>query len=200
MCHLLALLGAHHILHVRRVRVNNTTEGQNNNDLSLTHILPHKQSIEIYHQNIRSLRNKINEVLCHLHHDTPYILCLTDHHLHLDKLASLHIENYTLGAYYCRKTKHKGAVCMFIHNSIKFTTLSIENYCLDQDSEVCAIHLNSVYDKLCILAIYRSTLGHFSNFLSNFDWILYKFFNLKFNFILCRDININYLVESYKKY
>ena len=63
ICHLLALLGAHHILHVRRVRVNNTTEGQNNNDLSLTHILPHKQSIEIYHQNIRSLRNKMNEII-----------------------------------------------------------------------------------------------------------------------------------------
>jgi len=88
---------------------------------------------------------------------------------------------------------------MFIHNSIKFTTLSIENYCLDQDFEVCAIHLNSVYDKLCILAIYRSPLGNFSTFLTYCDLILHKFFNLKFNFLICGDININYLADSYKK-
>ena len=43
----------------RKHNIKNTTEGYNNHDLSLTHILPHKQSIKIYHQNIRSLRNKM---------------------------------------------------------------------------------------------------------------------------------------------
>jgi len=88
---------------------------------------------------------------------------------------------------------------MFIHKSIKFTTLNIDNYCLDQDFEVCAIHLKSFCYKLCVLAIYRSPLGNFTTFLSNFDLILNKFFNLKFSFIICGDININYLVESLKK-
>jgi hypothetical protein len=88
--------------------------------------------------------------LCHLHQDPLHILCLTEHHLHLDELTSLHIDNYVLGAYYCRKTKHKGSVCMFIHNTKKFTTLRIDNYCSDQDIEVCAIHLHCAYDKLCI--------------------------------------------------
>jgi hypothetical protein len=88
---------------------------------------------------------------------------------------------------------------MFIHKSIKFTTLNIDNYCLDQDFEVRTIHLNSFCYKLRILAIYRSPLGNFTTFLSNFDLILNKFFNLKFNFIICGDININYPVESFKK-
>ena len=183
----------------RKHNINITTEGYNNHDLSLTHILPHKQSIKIYHQNIRSLKNKMNELLCHLHHDPPHILCITEHHLHHDELASLHIQNYTLGAYYYRKSKHKSCVCMSVRNSTKFTSLNINNYYLDQDFEVCAIHLNSVYDKLCILAIYRSPLGNFSTFLTNFDFILHKFFNLKFSFILCGDINVNYLAKSYKK-
>jgi hypothetical protein len=130
----------------RNFNINNTTEGRNSQDLSLTHILPHNQYIKIYHQNMRSLRNKTNELLCHLHDDPCHILCLSKHHLHHDELASLCIENCTLGAYYCRKTKHKGGVCMFIHNNITFTILNIDNYCLDQDSEVCAIYLNSVYD------------------------------------------------------
>jgi hypothetical protein len=63
---------------------------------------------------------------------------------------------------------------------------------------VCAIRLNSVFDKLCILAIYRSPLGNFNTFLTNFDLILHKFFNFKFNFIMCGEINVNYLAESYK--
>jgi hypothetical protein len=64
---------------------------------------------------------------------------------------------------------------------------------------VCAIHLHVVYVKLCILAIYISPLGNFDTFLTNFDLILHKFFNFKFNFIMCGDINVNYLAEHYEK-
>jgi hypothetical protein len=56
-----------------------------------------------------------------------------------------------------------------------------------------------MYDKLCILASYRSPLCNFSTFLTNFDLIRHKFFNLKFNFIIYGDIDINYLAESRKK-
>jgi hypothetical protein len=56
----------------RNFNINNTTEGHNNQDLSLTQALPHNHSIEIYHKNTRSLRNKINELLCHLHQDSPH--------------------------------------------------------------------------------------------------------------------------------
>jgi len=88
---------------------------------------------------------------------------------------------------------------MFVHNSVKVTSLNIDNYCLDQDFEVRAIHLDTVYDKLCILPIYRSPLGNFNTFLTNFDLILHKFFNPKCNFTICGGINVNYLVESYKR-
>jgi len=64
---------------------------------------------------------------------------------------------------------------------------------------VCAIHRNSLYDKLSIFVRNRSFSGNFNTFLTNFDLILYKFFNLKFIFIICGDININYLAESYKR-
>jgi hypothetical protein len=88
---------------------------------------------------------------------------------------------------------------MVIHNSLTFTILNIDNYYLDQDFEVCSVHLNPVYDKLSISGINISFLGNFSTFLTNFDLILHKFLNLKFNLIICGDININYLAESYKR-
>jgi len=157
-----------------------------------------KQTIKIFHQNITSLRYKMNELLCYLNSDPPHILCLTEHHLRHEELAILHAENYVLGSCYCRKLKHKGGVCIFVHNSMKFTSLHVADYCIDQDCEVCAIHLNSADDKLCILTVYRSPLGNFNTFLTKFDLILHKFFNLNYNFILCGDLNVDYLLESQK--
>ena len=91
----------------------------------------------------------MNELLCYCNHDPPHILCITEHHLHHEELAFLPVENYVLGSCYCRKLKHKVGVCVFVHNSLKFTSLDTDNYCIDQDSEACAIQLNSKHDKLC---------------------------------------------------
>ena len=177
----------------------NTSEGTTIYEPCFNPILPHTHTIKIYHQNICSLRNKTEELLCHLNLEPPHLLCITEHHLHYDELASLHIENYTLGAHYCKKSKQKGSVCVFVHNGIKFVSLDINNYCIDQDFEARAIHLSSMYDNLCILTIYRAPLGNFNAFLSKLDQILHKFFNLNFNFMICGDFNVNYLLESYKK-
>ena len=70
---------------------------------------------------------------------------------------------------------------MFICNNITLTTLNIDSCCSDQDTAVCTIHLNSVCDKLFILAIYKSTVCNLNMFVTNFDLILHKFFNFKFN-------------------
>jgi hypothetical protein len=40
-----------------------------------------KECIKIYHQNIRGLGIKSSELIAHLHHDYPHILCITEHHL-----------------------------------------------------------------------------------------------------------------------
>jgi len=66
-----------------------------------------------------------------------------------------------------------------------FTCVEIGNYCKDQDIETCGIQLNYDQDKLCTLALYRSPLGKFDNFLSNLDSVLQKlFFLLKFTLLL----------------
>ena len=111
----------------------------------------------------------------------PTSCLVSEHHLHHCKLYPLHIDSYTLGAYCCRKTKHKGDVCIFIHNNIQLITLNTDSYCLG-NTEMCAIHLNSVYDKLYILAIYRSPLCNFSTFLTDFNLCNFSTFLTNFNF------------------
>jgi len=88
---------------------------------------------------------------------------------------------------------------MFIQKNIPFTCLETGNYCTDQDTEICGIQLNYDHDKLCILAVYRSPSCNIDNFLTNLDLVLQKLFLLKLAFIICGDININYLHDSYKK-
>jgi len=59
--------------------------------------------LTIFHQNIRGIRSKSNELMCHLSYDQPHILCLTDHHLPYLEIQTLNIDNYRLGSYYGRK-------------------------------------------------------------------------------------------------
>jgi hypothetical protein len=76
--------------------------------------VPQNKSLKISYQNIRGLGNKFKELYCHLHHDLPHILCLSEHHLSESELQLIHLTNYSLGANYCRKTFLQGGVSTFV--------------------------------------------------------------------------------------
>jgi hypothetical protein len=90
-------------------------------------------TINIFHQNIRGLGFKCNELLCHLQNELTHILCFTEHHLDKDKLAILNVDNYQIGAHYSRNNYDKGAACIFV------------SYWIDKDIEAFAICLNSIW-------------------------------------------------------
>ena len=70
---------------------------------------------------------------------------------------------------------------------------------MDKDSEACAIQLDSTFNKLCILAIYGSPRGDFTNFLKRLDLILQKLYNNKYNIVICGDVNVNYLMDNNRR-
>jgi len=102
----------------------------------------------------------LTDIIFYLHEDVIDILLCTDKDLKWRGIRdwtsitiwSFHAENCVLGSCYCLKSKYKGGVCIFVHNSIKFASIGIDNYCSYQDFKACAINLNSKHDKLCILA------------------------------------------------
>jgi hypothetical protein len=55
------------------------------------------------------------------------------------------------------------------------------------------------HNKLSILTIYRSPWGNFTNFINQLDLILQKLHNIKYNFIICGDGNVNYLIDNNRK-
>jgi hypothetical protein len=82
------------------------------------------------------------------------------------ELEHHHIENYKLGANYCKKTMEKGGVSIFIQQNLNFTNVNIDEYCLDRHIEACALKLKSTLPNICVLALYRAPSGIFFEFLN----------------------------------
>jgi exonuclease III len=74
----------------------------------------------------------------------------------------------------------------------------LDKYCREKDIEVCAVRINITPKQLFILTVYRSPSGNFTKFLKNLNSVLNTWYNNKIIFIICGDININYL-ENCKK-
>lgn len=156
-------------------------------------------NIMIYHQNIRGLRNKRTEMLNSLLPELPQILCITEHHLREFELESSPIEHYKLGAKFCRGNLKDGGTCIFVHESISFITINLQEFSKEQDIEVCAIKIYLPTSIMCVISIYRSPDGNFQWFMKMVETILNNLYNVNINFIICGDLNINYLDNNCKK-
>jgi hypothetical protein len=75
---------------------------------------PNNKGLLVYHQNICGLVNKTNEILTSLYPNFPHILCFTEHHLKQMQINHIYIyiENYNLGANFCRGSFVKGGICI----------------------------------------------------------------------------------------
>jgi hypothetical protein len=125
-----------------------------------------------YSTEILEDKSKVNELSNSLFPDYPHIMCLTKHHLKDYEIDNLPINNFKLGSKFCRHEFKNGQVCIFIHEDVEFFSISLDKYCKEKDTEVCAVKLNVTSIKLIIVAIYRSPLGNFMNFLKNLDSVL----------------------------
>jgi len=100
-----------------------------------------------------------------------------------------------LGAHYCRQQCEKGGVPLFVHNSLGFTIINIAEHCKNQDIEICALKLSFGTQNICILTLYRALSGNFSTFLLQLDTVLQSLYPPRLHFIMCGDININYIMR-----
>ena len=156
--------------------------------------------LRIYHQKICGLGSKSNDLLVSLYPKLPHILCLTEHHLRQLQLQHITVDNYILGAAYSRQSLHKGGVCIFIQKHLPFSIINIEKFCKDKELEACALKLNFLSFKICVITVYRSPNSDFQYFIKELDKIINKIYKPGVNLIICGDININYLIESKEKH
>jgi len=148
---------------------------------------------------VKSLKNKANELLSHLYPDLPHITCLTEHHMNITEIKFLNLENYNVGAQFCRIANGKGGAIMYIHNSLKFTTMELDKYSKEKDIDVCGVKLKVNSLKVYIITVYRSPAGNFNNFLQTLDKVLKSLCTIDSRIIICGDININFLIDNEQK-
>jgi hypothetical protein len=125
--------------------------------------------LKIYHQNIRGLRCKTNELIGHLHPVLPQILCFTEHHMYWEEIQQFSMNDYKLATYFCRTSYDKGGVCMYAHKSLEIESIDIENYCKEKDMEACAITLNLNSTHICIITTSRVPSVNFNFFINKLD-------------------------------
>jgi exonuclease III len=109
------------------------------------------------------------------------------------------LEYYNLGAKFCRSNLKNGGACIFVHESLNFSNINLQELCIEQDIEICAIKIHLHITTICIISIYRSPNGNFLHFIRILEVITNKIYNSSLHFIICGDFNINYLNNSCKK-
>jgi exonuclease III len=152
-----------------------------------------KVFLRLYHQNIRGIKGKIEEIMIHLAGETPNIICLMEHHLRDFEINITCFSMYKLGAKFCRKNLKNGGVCIFIREDLKFTTINVQTHCKEQDLEIAVIQIRCKGSKLNIITLYRAPTGDFDYFINKLDLILNSLAKYNTEFIIRGDININYL-------
>jgi exonuclease III len=123
----------------------------------------------------------------------------TDHHLSKQPLSLTNLENYSLGSSYSHILNQGGSVCFYIRTDIEYTTLVVSQNCIEKYIELWVAQINSKYCHIVIICIYRSPTGKYSQFLSFLDATLKHLHTPNTKFLICGDVNVDYLLDSHRK-
>jgi len=86
-----------------------------------------------------------------------------------------------------------GYIYIYIYIYIYTRLINLTKYSKDQDLEICAIKLHTPLKNIIIICLYRAPVGNFKNFLDTMEKILDLLHKPNTEFIICGDININYV-------
>jgi hypothetical protein len=112
----------------------------NNHNYSTRNILKnHNDSSKfiIYHQNIRGISKKIDELLISLSYNRPQIICLTEHHLKAEEIHNINLDQYKMGTFFCRERYNYGGACIYVSRFLQFSTINLEKCHKEKDLEIC---------------------------------------------------------------
>jgi exonuclease III len=155
-------------------------------------------NITLYHQNIQSLTNKIDElsIIMHKNYIGPHFVCLTEHHLKETEITKISFEVYTLASGFCRKNSLGGGICILINKNLAYQSVDLNKLCYEKILETRAVKLYLKSLQLIIFCIYIAPTGDLKQFFTLMENILNHFLKPTVTFLLCGDLNINLLTKS----
>lgn len=148
--------------------------------------------INLLHININSIRNKIDDLLLYIlqFEVTIHVVCISEMRLSSDELNICNLPNYD--AVCCpRSSRSGGGACIFIHKSIEYETIRIEEFC-----EGSAIILSLKEPNIKVSVIYRPPHAPFRESIEYLDSI----FESNRRMLCVGDFNINLLSTNSQQY
>lgn len=150
----------------------------------------------ILHQNVQCIRNKLTQLNLLMANLQTDILCVTEHWLREEELASINVTGYVKANFFCRSRYSHGGVGIFIRNGIQFKKLRTNSS--EKHFECVAVQCSLGNENFVIVVIYRSPSSAIEFFCEELHEtlknILYK--HPKAKLALCGDFNVNFLVKS----
>jgi exonuclease III len=128
------------------------------------------------------------------------VVCLTEHRSKEQEIETLSIDHYTFGAKFWRRSIKHGDTGIFVHESVAIITIDLQEFCVEQDIETCAVKLNLPSTMIFIICIYRSPTAIFVHFIKGLDSISNQFSKQNSEIIVCGNTNIDHLdVNCYER-
>jgi hypothetical protein len=154
--------------------------------------------LTLLHQNIRGPLDKSEEIINSLMDEelNPNVTCFTEHHIPELSAGFINLENYILGASFSRCRHQKGGICIFVQKNLSFNCVDLSKFCEEKTIELCAIQLESKDKCFLIICVNTAPSGDFNLFLQLFDEALKSLYKPKAEFLICGDLNIEYLLDS----
>jgi exonuclease III len=152
----------------------------------------------IYHQNIRSLKKKKDEISIMLQEiqGRPHLICLSEHHMRKEEMLDFSFPGYKLANSFCRETNLKGGVCILARNDMIYQPIYLNKLCKEKIFEISAVKLNIGSIKVILCCVYRSPSKNPNYFVKQLEKTLNLLYQPNISFVICGDLNINFLIES----
>jgi hypothetical protein len=90
-------------------------------------------------------------------------------------------------------------VCIFVREDQSFNKIVTLLHCAEQTLEVCALELETKSSNLRLLALFRDPSSNFNQFIERLDATLKYLYNPESQFLICGDINVDYLNDKGKR-
>lgn len=167
----------------------------------------HNPSLNILFINIRSVFNKVEALETLLYEDKPDILCLAETWLSNDKNVHFKINKYSKLTDFYRTNRIGGGVAIFINvdSNIKVNPINkLKSMSVEEVFECCGVIVTSNKLKYILLNVYRPPdRNNYFQFIDLLDSTLSllrnEFYELGLPLVLCGDLNIDNLVETWDK-
>jgi exonuclease III len=148
---------------------------------------------------VQGLKGKVSLLANYLNPGFSHIICITEHHLNDQEINITHFEHYKLSAKFCRKQLKNGGSCIYMHESINSEAIATEHVYKEKDLELCAIKLSLRKINIVLIVIYRSPSGDFDYFIKKLDTFLCSIYTKRTEYIICGDLNVDYLHSNIRK-